>query len=241
MPRRRKRAFSYHAGSLWMARSSPAMRRGLPPILCFFRTPRRWRRGHRSASRRAGRGGASCWPPRARWCCWARPGTLARAHLAGWFRASIQPGWAATGAAAAGYLPGAASLLCEAGGRRLLYAGTICRERAFANLGAAEVRSADAVCLDATFGIRALCCHRARRQRGRCGGSWRQPWPRGVPRSCSCRPLARRQRRWRRCRPLESPYARTAPSWRRWPASVRPGLRCRRCVVLRGNWTPTRH
>jgi len=42
-----------------------------------------------------------------------------------------------------GYLPGAASLLCERGGRRLAYAGPIGAE--------AEVRAADAVCLDARW------------------------------------------------------------------------------------------
>jgi hypothetical protein len=42
-----------------------------------------------------------------------------------------------------GYLPGAASLLCEQGGRRLAYAGPIGDQ--------AEVRAADAVCLDARW------------------------------------------------------------------------------------------
>src|SRR5438045_610549 len=42
-----------------------------------------------------------------------------------------------------GYLPGAASLLCEREGRRLVYAGPIGE--------GAEVRAADALCLDARF------------------------------------------------------------------------------------------
>ncbi|HZL20253.1 MAG TPA: hypothetical protein VFG23_21150 [Polyangia bacterium] len=44
---------------------------------------------------------------------------------------------------ASGYLPGAASLLCERGGRRMVYAGPIGE--------GAEVRAADALCLDARF------------------------------------------------------------------------------------------
>ena len=44
---------------------------------------------------------------------------------------------------ASGYLPGAASLLCERGGRRVVYAGPIGE--------GAEVRAADALCLDARF------------------------------------------------------------------------------------------
>jgi putative mRNA 3-end processing factor len=44
---------------------------------------------------------------------------------------------------ASGYLPGAASLLCERGGRRMVYSGPIGE--------AAEVRAADALCLDARF------------------------------------------------------------------------------------------
>jgi putative mRNA 3-end processing factor len=46
----------------------------------------------------------------------------------------------------AGYQPGAASLLCERGGRRIVYAGPIGP--------AAEVRAADALCLDARYAAR---------------------------------------------------------------------------------------
>jgi hypothetical protein len=48
-----------------------------------------------------------------------------------------------------GFMPGAASLLCERGGRRVVYAGPI---------GAmhADVRAADALCIDATFGSAAF-------------------------------------------------------------------------------------
>jgi putative mRNA 3-end processing factor len=42
-----------------------------------------------------------------------------------------------------GYMPGAASLLCERGGRRTVYSGPIGAE--------AEVRAADALCVDARF------------------------------------------------------------------------------------------
>jgi len=44
-----------------------------------------------------------------------------------------------------GFMPGAASLLCERDGRRIVYAGPIAA-------GGADVRAADALCLDATFG-----------------------------------------------------------------------------------------
>ncbi len=49
-----------------------------------------------------------------------------------------------------GHLPGSASLLIEVAGRRLVYAGTI-RRRAGAFTAAAELRPADAICVDATF------------------------------------------------------------------------------------------
>lgn len=51
-----------------------------------------------------------------------------------------------------GYLPGAASLLCEIDGRHLFYAGRFCPEPIVAGVEAFEVRHADAVCVDATFG-----------------------------------------------------------------------------------------
>jgi putative mRNA 3-end processing factor len=44
-----------------------------------------------------------------------------------------------------GYMPGAASLLCEVGGRRVVYAGRVGR-------AGAGVRTGDALCLDACFG-----------------------------------------------------------------------------------------
>jgi len=43
-----------------------------------------------------------------------------------------------------GFMPGAASLLCERAGRRIVYAGAI-------GADAADVRAADALCIDATF------------------------------------------------------------------------------------------
>ena len=48
-----------------------------------------------------------------------------------------------------GFMPGAASLLCERDGQRLVYAGPI-------GSGAVDVRAADAVCVDATFAGPAL-------------------------------------------------------------------------------------
>jgi putative mRNA 3-end processing factor len=44
-----------------------------------------------------------------------------------------------------GFMPGAASLLCERDGRRIVYAGPI-------GPGPGDVRAADALCVDATFG-----------------------------------------------------------------------------------------
>jgi putative mRNA 3-end processing factor len=51
-----------------------------------------------------------------------------------------------------GYLPGAASLLVEVGGRRLVYAGSVRTEAPAFGAVAAEVRAADALCIDGTFG-----------------------------------------------------------------------------------------
>ncbi|HXT99487.1 MAG TPA: hypothetical protein VN903_00755 [Polyangia bacterium] len=51
-----------------------------------------------------------------------------------------------------GFMPGAASLLCERAGRRIVYTGPIAWG---AGAAAAEVRAADALCIDATYGRRA--------------------------------------------------------------------------------------
>jgi hypothetical protein len=51
-----------------------------------------------------------------------------------------------------GHLPGAASLLCERGGRRIVYAGPIGGE----GDDGVELRAADALCLDARFADRAF-------------------------------------------------------------------------------------
>src|SRR3954468_23417629 len=48
-----------------------------------------------------------------------------------------------------GFMPGAASLLCEREGRRIVYAGPI-------GAAPADVRAADALCIDATFASPAL-------------------------------------------------------------------------------------
>lgn len=50
-----------------------------------------------------------------------------------------------------GHLPGAASLLCETGVRRILYCGTVRVGDPGFGAVASQVRRADAVCLDATF------------------------------------------------------------------------------------------
>jgi putative mRNA 3-end processing factor len=51
-----------------------------------------------------------------------------------------------------GHLPGAASLLVESGGRRVIYAGTVRTGAPAFGATAGEIRRADAVCIDATFG-----------------------------------------------------------------------------------------
>jgi hypothetical protein len=51
-----------------------------------------------------------------------------------------------------GYLPGAAGLLSENDGRRIFYLGAFCPEPLLAGIEASEVRRADAICIDATFG-----------------------------------------------------------------------------------------
>jgi hypothetical protein len=51
-----------------------------------------------------------------------------------------------------GFMPGAASLLCERGDRRIIYAGPI----GSADTAQPEVRAADALCIDATFGSESL-------------------------------------------------------------------------------------
>jgi hypothetical protein len=51
-----------------------------------------------------------------------------------------------------GFLPGAAALLCESEGRRVFYLGAFCPEPLLDGIAAGEVRHADAICIDATFG-----------------------------------------------------------------------------------------
>jgi hypothetical protein len=153
MPRRRKHAFSYHAGVTLDGTQLTCDAAGFATDLVFLSHAKALAPGSSFSlsPRRAGRRqllategtlvllGAAGEHLRSR----TLPAVFGRAFNLGGLRLALVP---------AGYLPGAASLLCEAGGRRLLYAGTICRERAFASLGPAEPRSADAVCLDATFG-----------------------------------------------------------------------------------------
>lgn len=49
-----------------------------------------------------------------------------------------------------GFVPGAAALLVDGGGRRILYAGTLGRAAGSADGSGPEVRAADAVCVDAS-------------------------------------------------------------------------------------------
>jgi len=153
MTRRRKRAFSYHAGVTLEGTQLDCDSAGFATDLVFLSHAKAlapeasWGLSPRRAGPRQLLAteatlvllGAVGERLRAR----TLPSGFGRAFNLGGLRLALVP---------AGYLPGAASLLCEVGGRRVLYAGTICRDRAFADLGPAEPRHADAVCLDATFG-----------------------------------------------------------------------------------------
>jgi hypothetical protein len=70
----------------------------------------------------------------------ALPGAYGRPFSLGDLRLEMFP---------SGFMPGAASLLCERDGRRIVYAGPI-------GAPLAEVRAADALCIDATFASPAL-------------------------------------------------------------------------------------
>jgi hypothetical protein len=153
MSRRRKHAFSYHAGVALDGTQLTCDAAGFATDLVFLSHAKALAPGSSFSlsPRRAGRRqllategtlvllGAAGERLRGR----TLPAGFGRAFNLGGLRLALVP---------AGYLPGAASLLCEVDGRRVLYAGTICRERAFASLAPAEPRAADAVCLDATFG-----------------------------------------------------------------------------------------
>jgi hypothetical protein len=73
----------------------------------------------------------------------ALPAPFRRSFVLGNLRLELVP---------TGYLPGAAALLCEVEGRRVLYSGTFRSGSPALGAEAALVRRADAVCLDATFG-----------------------------------------------------------------------------------------
>ena len=51
-----------------------------------------------------------------------------------------------------GYLPGASALLCECEKRHIFYAGAFCPDALVEGIEPAEIRRADAICIDATFG-----------------------------------------------------------------------------------------
>ncbi len=51
-----------------------------------------------------------------------------------------------------GYLPGAASLWCETADRRVFYVGAFAPEPLLPGVAPADMRHADAICVDATFG-----------------------------------------------------------------------------------------
>jgi Cft2 family RNA processing exonuclease len=55
-----------------------------------------------------------------------------------------------------GFAPGAAGLLCESGGHRLYYVGAFCPESFAGGLDPAGVRSAHAVCIDASAAVPGL-------------------------------------------------------------------------------------
>ena len=71
------------------------------------------------------------------------PATFGRPFNLGEHRIEVVP---------TGFLPGAAALFCESEGRRVFYLGAFCPEPLMAGIAASEVRHADAICIDATFG-----------------------------------------------------------------------------------------
>jgi putative mRNA 3-end processing factor len=150
MPRRRARAFSYHAGVTLEGTQLACDAAGSATDLVFLSHAKALAPRASFSPRRAGRRqllttegtlvllGKSGQGLRSR----TLPAVVGRAFNLGGMRLQLLP---------AGYLPGAASLLCDVGRRRVLYAGTVGRAWP-SGLGPAEVRNADAVCLDATFG-----------------------------------------------------------------------------------------
>jgi putative mRNA 3-end processing factor len=152
MPRRRTRAFSYHAGvtlegtqlacdaagsatDLVFLSHAKALEPGVPLGLSPRRAGRRQFLTTEGTLVLLGQTGEHLRPR-------TLPAFVGRAFNLGGMRLQLVP---------AGYLPGAASLLGDVGHRRILYAGTIGRACP-SGLGPAEVRNAEAVCLDATFG-----------------------------------------------------------------------------------------
>lgn len=75
------------------------------------------------------------------------PATFGRPFNLGKHRIEIVP---------TGFAPGAAGLLCEGGGHRLYYVGAFCPESFADGLDPAGVRSAHAVCVDATSAVPGL-------------------------------------------------------------------------------------
>jgi hypothetical protein len=73
----------------------------------------------------------------------ALPTPFGRPFVLGELRVELLP---------SGHLPGAASLLCDVGGRRVLYAGALNRDHLGFGAEPPELRRADAVCIDGTFG-----------------------------------------------------------------------------------------
>jgi putative mRNA 3-end processing factor len=73
----------------------------------------------------------------------ALPAPYGRPFVLGELRVELLP---------SGHLPGAASLLCDVGGRQVLYAGALNRDHPGFGAEPAEPRRADAVCVDGTYG-----------------------------------------------------------------------------------------
>jgi putative mRNA 3-end processing factor len=73
----------------------------------------------------------------------ALPTPFGRPFVLGALRVELLP---------SGHLPGAASLLCDVGRRQVLYAGAVNRDHPGFGAEPAEIRRADAVCVDGTFG-----------------------------------------------------------------------------------------